>query len=81
MNKSRFARALVGLSIAGIVLSAVITLIGGINVVDAHSHCISPGTCGPEDPFVYCSNGQVYVNICAANADCQYDCRAFEVRS
>jgi len=33
------------------------------------------GICGPKDPPVKCSNGVVYPNICAANADCQYDCQ------
>jgi len=69
----RFAKLLFALAIAVVGFIAAEMLTSGITpttqAVCPHGNCPP----GPTDD-VYCSNHHVYSDICAANADCQYNC-------
>jgi len=73
MRESRVLMRLVRLGVLGVAALAVVTLIGGAPV--EATPCIgcipSPGM-----PIVYCSDGNLYPNICVAQENCQYDCVA-----
>jgi len=69
----RIARILFGLAIAAVGFVAVETLTSGV-IPTTRAICADPGNCTPASPAAYCSNNHVYANICAANADCQYNC-------
>ena len=79
MRDSRVLKSLLGLGMAGVVALGIVALVAG-TPAEAHNHCLA---CIPEPgmPLVYCSDGKVYPNICAAQANCQYDCVAFAIKN
>lgn len=76
MRNSRFLKSLFGLGMLGVAALGIVTLFGG---TPAGAECIG---CIPEPgmPMVYCSDGNVYPNICVAQWNCQYDCQPFVIR-
>lgn len=63
------------------VLALASIILGGSSVsvpsAEAHSHCLPGVVCPTVYQPVICENGQVYMNICFANKDCQKDCKPF----
>ena len=77
MRGSRIVKSLFGLGMLSVVALGIVTLIGGAPVeAPPCIGCIPT----PGMPYVFCSDGRVYPNICVAQANCQYNCRAFLVQ-
>ena len=73
-RRGSLARFVFALVLAGVALAAYVQLGTGEALAAKDPVCVAQKNCGRNSPPVLCSDGNVYRNICKANAACQYDC-------